>query len=282
MSRSGSKTANKSKGSRKERQQKAYNQTTIKRANNKPSTTLSSYLTNVYENYVNLNTTCKHSCTCCNVAMPGMNYCEFVNLITTIWDTASDLEKLDLIFDSIEYFFRYDYNKWGMDSLVKPCMLLDKDGLCRYYNKRPLNCRMYGLWPKEDYERRVDKFAKAYESLGLKREDLPLNTQCPNVKRVDEKVALTSELITELFSKLDEMDKKVGNFTTLQIAQKENYRSFHDWLLLKVFGEMWLTKLTQFAMAADKNTMQEQIKAIKEVFTKEFTRTGVPDVRKVL
>lgn len=281
MSKSGSRKAQKQKGSRKERQGRAYKATVSKRANT-PSITLSEYIRGINENYVNLNTTCNHNCECCKVAMPSMNYCSFVDIVTDIWNTYSDEEKLNLIFTSIEYFFRYDYNKWGMDSLVKPCMLLDKDGLCKIYSKRPLNCRMYGLWPKENYEARVDKFEKAYSSLGLKREDLPLNTQCPHVKRVDDSIPITTELIEELFSKLDEMDKKIGNFSSLQVAQKENYRTFADWLLFKIFGPDWLAKLTSFAMAADKNTMEEQIKVIKEVFTKEFSKTGVPDVRKRL
>jgi len=281
MSKSGSRKTQKQKGSRKERQERAYKATVSKRANT-PSITLSEYIKGVNENYVNLNTTCNHNCECCKVAMPSMNYCSFVDIVTDIWNTYPDEEKLNLIFTSIEYFFRYDYNKWGMDSLVKPCMLLNKDGLCTIYNKRPLNCRMYGLWPKEDYEARVDKFEKAYSSLGLKREDLPLNTQCPHVKRVDDSTPITTELIEELFARLDEMDKKIGNFSSLQVAQKENYRTFADWLLLKIFGDEWLAKLTSFAMAADKSTMEEQIKAIKDVFIKEFSKTGVPDVRKRL
>jgi Fe-S-cluster containining protein len=214
--------------------------------------------------------------------MPQLNRCEFLNIVTEIWDATSDEDKLELIFKSVEYFLRYDYKKWGMDSLVKPCMLLDKDNLCGHYLKRPLSCRVYGLWPKEDYENRVNKFEKAYAPLGLKREDLPLNTQCPYVKRIDDKIPLTSELINSLFSKLDDIDKKMFNYSSLQISQKENYRTFHDWLLFTILGEDFLTKLTTFALAADKETMEAQLKAIKEVFTKEFTRTGIPDVRKVL
>jgi Fe-S-cluster containining protein len=281
MSKSGSKKSNKNKGSRKERLSKGYKVTADKRVK-KSSISLDDYLKNVYENYANLSTICNHSCECCKISMPSINYSEFVNIVTAIWDSSSDIEKLELIFTSIEYFFRYDYNKWGMDALIKPCMLLNSDGFCRYYEKRPLNCRLYGLWPKEDYESRVDKFAKAYEPLGLKREDLPLNTQCPNVKRIDSSVPITTELIKELFSKLDEIDKKIGNYSELQISQKENYRTFADWLLLKVLGEDFLVKMSQFAMAADKATMEDQMKAIREVFTNEFTVRGLPDVRKRL
>jgi len=281
MSKSGKKSFQKQKGSRKERAARQF-KNDVKRKSNGRSITLSDYIKHVREDYVNLNTTCNHNCTCCKVAMPSMNLCQFVDMVTEIWSTYTNEQKLELIFKSVEYFFRYDYTKWGMDSLIKPCMFLDENGLCKHYSKRPLNCSLYGLWPQKDYESRVDKFAKAYEPLGLKREDLPLNTQCPNVKRVDDKVEITSELIQSLFDKLDDMDKKMGNYTTLQIAHKENYRTFADWLLLKVFGEDFLVKLTNFAMAADKATMQDQIKVIREVFTKEFAKTGLPDIMKLL
>ena len=242
-------------------------------------------LQNIY-NEVNLETTCNHNICCCKTSMPMMNYVEFIQIVTELWkkwDKPEDHQKkLNLLITSLEYFFRYDYEKWGMESLVKPCMLLDKETkLCTAYSDRPLSCRMYGLWPKEDYELRVGKFEKAYAKYGLKREDLPLSTQCPFVKRVDDSVPLTTEVINGIFEKLDKLDEKMGNFSSLQVKQKENYRTFHDWLLLKVVGEDMLVKLTTFAMAASKEIMQDQIRAIKEVWTKEFGK-NFPDITKSL
>ena len=153
--------------------------------------------------------------------------------------------------------------------------------MCRVYETRPLNCRLYGLWPKEEYEKRVDRFEKVYAPLGLKRSDLPLNTQCPFVKRVDDSTPITTEVIAEMFAKLDRIDEEVGQFSKLQISQKENYRTFHDWLLLKVLGEDWLVKLTTFCMAATREVMEDQIKAIHAVWSESF-KDGLPDITKVL
>jgi len=239
---------------------------------------LRSVLQSIYHDYVNLETTCKHSGICCNVACPSMNYSEFVQIVTGLWGNLSKDEKISIICTSVEYFFKNEYSKWDKDSLVKPCMLLGSDGLCKCYSDRPLNCRLYGLWPKEDYERRVDKFEAAYSQYGLKRKDLPLNTQCPYVKRVDETVPLTIDLINELFKKIDNLDKDTGGFSTLQVEQKENYRTFHDWLLLRVLGEDWLVKLTIFMLAADRTTIEDQIRAIREVLTKKFNKDGAPSL----
>jgi Fe-S-cluster containining protein len=203
--------------------------------------------------------------------MPQMNYSEFCQMLNTIWMKADKLEKLDLLCISIEYFFRNEFEKWGKDALVKPCMLLDKDGRCRYYDVRPLSCRMYGLWPEEMYNARVDKFEEAYKGL-LTREELPLNKQCPYVERVDSTVEITPEVISHLYSRLDELDKKVGNFTDAQIEQKENYRTFHDWLLWTFLGEDNLVALTRFMLGADRAILEDQIEQFRKTWTEAFSK----------
>lgn len=219
----------------------------------------------IYHDHVSLETSCDHQCACCMVAMPQINYSEFINIATHIWDTFSFEDKLDLICTSVEYFFKYEYEKWGMESLIKPCMLLEqKTGLCKVYEKRPLSCRMYGLWPEKEYASRVDKFAEAYAKYDLKREDLPLYQQCPLVRRKDNSIELTTEIIDALYESINDLDKSVGGFTNLKIKAKENYRTFHDWLLLKIYGEDWLTSLTTFMLSADKDVMEEQITEIKK------------------
>lgn len=247
-----------------------------KKNRNKKVTDLGTALDKIY-NTVNLETTCCHTCECCNVAMPQINYSEFINIVTDVWENKSNKEILEIICKSVEYFFKYEYEKWGMESLIKPCMFLGEDKMCTIYSKRPLSCRLYGLWPNEEYEKRVDKFAKAYEQYGLKREDLPLNRQCPLVKRTNPDKELTKEVIDDLFNHLDNLDKSVGNFSNLQVKQKENYRTFHDWLLLKIFGEDWLSQLTTFILASDKETMEDQIKAIKDVVNKAF-KNKLPEI----
>ena len=250
--------------------------TTKKRAPKK-RTNLKSVLQSVYHDTVSLETTCCHTCECCKVAMPQINYSEFVQIATTIWKEQSHAEILDIICKSLEYFFRYEYDKWGMDALVKPCMFLGEDNMCTVYENRPLGCRMYGLWPEEMYNERVGKFAKAYEEHGLKREELPLHKQCPLVKRTNPEVELNEEVIEGLYTQLNELDKTTGEFSEVQVRQKENYRTFHDWLLLKILGEDWLSQLTTFILAADRPTMEGQIDALKDVIRENF-KAKLPDI----
>ena len=239
---------------------------------------LKSVLQSIYHDTIDLSTTCNHTCECCKVAMPQINYSEFLQIATTVWKTKTHDEILKIICKSLEYFFRYEYEKWGEESLIKPCMFLGENDRCTIYEDRPLNCRLYGLWPEEVYNERVDKFAKAYEKHGLKRENLPLNKQCPLVKRNNNEKELTKEIIDELFEKLDNLDKQTGNFSNLQIKQKENYRTFHDWLLLAILGEDWLSKLTAFILAADRDTMIDQLLALQDVIKENF-KDKLPEIK---
>jgi len=242
------------------------------------SITLKEKLHQIYYGTANLDTTCKGICECCRVAMPQIHFSEYSQLVNEIWDAASKSEKIEMICTSIEYFFRTQFEKWGMESMIKPCMLLTKDGKCSRYESRPLNCRIYGLWPKKDYNERVDRFEKAYAGL-LTRKQLPLNTQCPYVKRVDDTVPITSDVLDKLSAQLDELDKRAGNYSDSQIAQKENYRTFADWLLFSIYGEDWLIRLTDFIIAADKNAMIDLIEQIKKAAREKFAKE-MPDIRR--
>lgn len=244
---------------------------------NRVKITLKDKLDEIYNASACLDTTYQGRCSCCKTAMPQMNYCEFCQLADDLWKTTSRSEQVRLICASIEYFFRNEFEKWGKESLIKPCLLLDENGKCRWYKLRPLSCRLYGLWPEATYNARVDKFEKAYEGL-LKRDELPLNKQCPYVKRVDETVPLTDDLINYLYKQLDELDKKIGNFSDLQIEQKENYRTFHDWLLFKIFGSDWLVALTQFMLGASRDLIEEQMNAIKKAVVNNLSK-DMPDLR---
>lgn len=235
---------------------------------------LKSALDSIY-NIVNLDTKMSCQCVCCKTSCPTLYYSEFLQIISEIWRTWTEEEKTNLICKSVEYFFKNEFEKWGIQTLVKPCMLQDDKGLCKSYSNRQLNCRIFGLWPKEEYEQRVEKFAKAYEKFGLKKEDLPLYFQCPSVERLDNSQELTLEVINDMYKKLENLDKRVGTFSDLQISQKHNYRSFHDWVMYKVFGEEWLSKLTTYMMAATKEQLEDQIEAMKAEIKKSFNNLDV-------
>jgi len=186
-----------------------------------------------------------------------MNHSEAVQILDEVWSTWEQVDKKKLIMKSMRYYFS--------NSMVKACPLLGKleDGHlgCRIYEDRPLNCRMFGQWPKDSYERRVQRFMSA---TGFEREDLPLNTQCTHVRRVDDSVELTDEVINGLSASLDLIDVKVGKYTDEQIEKRFNYRTIHDWVLVKFLGEDKLSMLTDFLFAADETEISDYLDQFEE------------------
>jgi Fe-S-cluster containining protein len=271
MPQSKNKRKNKKKSNKKKSDSSTVTRSTLPGTSNTNTLELKDKLQSVYNDTISLATTCCHSCACCKVAMPQLNYCEFTQLIHDIWDRESRTGKIDVICKSLEYYMKNEFEKWGMETMIKPCMLLDEDGMCKYYDSRPLSCRLYGQWPEDAYNARVDKFEEQYKGL-LTRDQLPLNKQCPFVERVDKDNELTIEIIDDLFAQLKNIDSQMGEFSEAQIDNAENYRAFHDWLLLKIFGEDWLVEISRFVMSADKGTMQDQIEALKDALRQQLSR----------
>jgi Fe-S-cluster containining protein len=203
---------------------------------------------------VNLETTCCRQGVCCLVACPQMNYSEAMQILDRVWAEWDNDDKRKLIMQCLRFYFS--------NSMVKSCPLLGKDDSgnfgCRVYDDRPLMCRLYGMWPQATYERRVKMFENA---TGFDRADLPLNTQCTHVRRVDDSVELNDEVIEGLTSSLDLIDAKVGNYTPEQIDDRANYMTIHDWVLQKFFGDENMAVLTDFMLAATREEIDDYLQA---------------------
>jgi len=240
-----------------------------------------------------LSTVCLRQCTCCRVACPQMKYGEASSLIDHIWATWSSEDKKALLVTCVHYFFS--------DSLLKPCPILNGKE-CREYDRRSLNCRLYGMWPKDSWEDRVAMFSK---STGLPRAKLPLNVQCENVRRKPQKCTnckdgtvpygpsngsqysrvkckscngtgkiqpppLTIEQISALFESLDKVDVFLG-ISELKVSTSWNYRTLHDWVLMKFWGEEILIKWTNLLLT----TTVEQRQGIIEAFEAQVEKLEV-------
>ncbi|MCC3869127.1 YkgJ family cysteine cluster protein [Terrisporobacter mayombei] len=100
-------------------------------------------LNNIYD------TLPKGECTGCgNCCMEsvGINLIEFLNIFNYLQD-KDELRKKSL--DSIiDYYFMEFMEK-------KSCPFKDENNRCEIYEVRPLNCRLFGHWKKEDYNKNL-------------------------------------------------------------------------------------------------------------------------------
>ena len=100
-------------------------------------------LNNIYE------TLPKGQCTgcgsCCMESV-GINLIEFLNIYNYLQDKDELRKKsLDRIMD---YYFMEFMEK-------KCCPFKDENNRCGIYDVRPLNCRLFGHWKKEDYNKNL-------------------------------------------------------------------------------------------------------------------------------
>lgn len=100
-------------------------------------------LNNIYD------TLPKGQCTGCgNCCMEsvGINLIEFLNIFNYLQDKDELRKKsLDKI---IDYYFMEFMEK-------KSCPFKDGNNRCEIYEVRPLNCRLFGHWKKEDYNKNL-------------------------------------------------------------------------------------------------------------------------------
>jgi len=229
------------------------------------SKTLDEELQSIYLSNGDLSTTCIRQCNCCRVACPQMNYSEVISIIDFIWSNWNSDDKKNIILTSIKYFFS--------KQLIKPCPMLS-DNECLVYDKRPIACRLYGLWPSDLYEKRVERVSNA---IGIPKNRIPLNTQCKFVKLNSGKT-LNIEQINNIYEQIDKLDLHLimkGDLEKKEeienkIKTKWNYRTIHDWILFLFFGEEWLVKLTSFSLAATKENIDEFIQILEKEVIPSF------------
>lgn len=256
------------------KQNKAKNTSSKKKLKVKvnKSTTLTEQLSTIYASQGDLATVCLRQGHCCRVACPQMNYSEALNIIDYIWQGKDAAKKKEVLMRCIKNFFS--------KSLIKPCPLL-YDKTCAAYEQRPLNCRLYGMWPQDDYDVRAERLAKV---LKIEKEKIPLNTQCPYVRRKNGQ-SLKSDDIDKMFDELNKIDLYVleNNDASKReewqkkIAKKWNYRTIHDWILFIFFGEEWLINLTSFATTSPNDAIDELIVALENT-VEDMLQTKDDDV----
>ena len=170
---------------------------------------------------------------CCRSQNPSMWYVEFLN----VWEKAQNWnkeKKINLILRAIR---NYLSNK-----LSKGCIFFD-DG-CTAYESRPFSCRMYGVVPKENWDKRWDNLK---ERQGDKFE---AKQQCSLVS-AKSGTAPTAKDEDEWFKHTVKCEKRIG-ITPDLIKSYDlpggTYRTFHDHLLIELYSPEFLNKLTVVRM----------------------------------
>jgi len=166
---------------------------------------------------------------CCKLQNPQVLYSEFLltwNHITHNW---SDEKIGELIRRSLENYMQ--------DSYVKGCVFWSRETkLCGQHETRPFNCRIYGITPEEEWKPRYERLKVIYPDTkpqcglvsttdGSEFTKKKSDAIWREVKQVEQMIGIRPELITDDFG--------------------GSYRTYHDHILLHIFGESGLEFLTE-------------------------------------
>ena len=188
---------------------------------------------------------------CCQIQFPQLFYSEFLYIWNYIKKNFDNKELCDMIEQSMLNAVKGD--------LSKGCIFFNKETkLCRIHNVRPLNCYLYGITPKEEFDIRFEKVKEKYKN----NLAMILKEQCDLVFVSDGK-DLTTEDTAKLWNELVEIEKGIGiSEDDINDEVGGSYRSPHDHLLFFLMPDNVISGIAGIQMYDDAS---DKITAINEI-----------------
>lgn len=206
-------------------------------------------------------TTCDHRALCCKAGCPNMYFAEFLSIRRKYVDKMDKLSRMELTLNCIrQYLQPQDVAK------PKPCVFLGDKNMCGVYEARPLKCRLYGLWPKDAYDQRVDAVAK---DMSVPKESISLCMQCDRVKIKPEykdkfpNGVVPIEMIKNMEMFLRANDLQLGVPQKIQ-DEGYGYLTYHDWHIMFELGETYMSDLTMIRSKFNDAEKEQLIVMLKE------------------
>ncbi|MHA2279373.1 MAG: hypothetical protein ACXAC5_00570 [Promethearchaeota archaeon] len=170
---------------------------------------------------------------CCVLQNPSMYYVEFLKVYQSVEKWERDKRK-ELILRALHNYLD--------NSLSKGCIFYNNG--CQTYENRPFGCKMYGVIPAVSWERRWELLKER------QGESFEAKPQCTLVTAEKE---ISPELEDKWFLHTRNCEDRIGvprEIINLHDFAGGSYRSFHDHLLLELFGEEILSILTNVRMSS--------------------------------
>ena len=165
---------------------------------------------------------------CCLRQSPSMYYVEFLYAFIYIKEKWCREDKQDILLRSIRNYLDNDLNK-GCSAYYNGCEI---------YDRRCLACRLYGVIPKESWDKRWQVLRNR------QGDDFKALRQCDIISSEKE---ITPECEDKWFNHTSGCEERIG-VSSSRIALHDDaggsYRTFHDHLLLEMLGASVMGILT--------------------------------------
>lgn len=193
---------------------------------------------------------------CCKSQTPSMYYVEFLKVYKEL-STWSLQRRQEVLFRAVANYLSNETNKG--------CIFYENG--CTVYLTRPLNCRVYGVVPKENWNKR-------WEALkALQGEDFDSKPQCTLVSSEKE---ISPQMEDKWFEHTKKCEQRIGvpEFVINKHDEASgSYRNFHDHLLLEMLPEGTLSVLTEVKICnPDKGLIAATINALRDTLNEETSR----------
>ena len=117
-----------------------------------------------------------NGCGSCCMESVGINLIEFINIFNYL--KGNDKLRIECLNKVLDYYF-LEYVK------KSPCPFKDDNNRCMIYEVRPLNCRLFGHWKKEDYNKNLSNVTKRnidYKNIIKSKYGFDINDEVVNYK----------------------------------------------------------------------------------------------------
>lgn len=170
---------------------------------------------------------------CCNFQSPSVLSVEFHSVWKHILNTWKPKDICNL--------FERSLRNYLSSNATKGCVMWDKDTkLCQIHQKRPYNCRIYGIIPEEEFKPRFERLKILYQN------DLSaiVRDQC-NLVKTNNGSVVTKSMTDDWWKELLDIERKSGvNKENINDSKTGTYRTYHDHIILRLLGDNMLAKLT--------------------------------------
>lgn len=200
---------------------------------------------------------------CCSSQFPSAWYVEFLyswNYVIKNWNN-------DKIISLIERSLR----NYLFASKTRGCVFWDKTTKqCSQHESRGYNCRVYGVEPEEEFNDRLVRLKVIYPNL---------KSQCNLVSTEDGKI-VTKEDTKKWWNRLQSIENSIGvTAKYMHDGPDGSYRAYHDHILLHLFDDELMSKLTEIRTTGNPIQKESCIRNILETL-KDYVTKKIEDQNK--
>ena len=186
----------------------------------------------------------------CKLMNPSVLYIEFLNSWNHVVSNWPDKKIGDLIEKSLRNYL--------FDQKIKGCVFFDNESnMCSHHDHRPYSCRAYGIVPDEEFKPR-------YERLKVIYPDVPY--QC-NLVETEDGSKVTTKDTDFWWKEVLQAEKAIGiKNEYINDESHGSYRTYHDHILIHLFGEENLEKLSLARINLNKEEKEKVIQQMMSAY----------------